>query len=62
LSRLPAFAPTRIIARSSADDQILNLRKLGYDDLFKLTGQTPTSMYNFVKLHAAEFTRDETAD
>jgi hypothetical protein len=32
------------------------------DDLFKLTGQTPTSMYNFVKLHAAEFTRDETAD
>jgi hypothetical protein len=60
LSRLPAFAPTRIIARSSADDQIL--RKLGYDDLFKLTGQTPTSMYNFVKLHAAEFTRDETAD
>jgi hypothetical protein len=32
------------------------------DDLFKLTGQTPTSMYNFVKLHAAEFTWDETAD
>ena len=32
------------------------------DDRFKLTGQTPTSMYNFVKLHAAEFTRDETAD
>jgi uncharacterized protein YbjT (DUF2867 family) len=27
------------------------------DDLFKLTGQTPTSMYDFVKLHAAEFTR-----
>jgi hypothetical protein len=25
-------------------------------------GQTPMSMYNFVKLHAAEFTRDETAD
>ena len=32
------------------------------DDLFKLTGQKPISMYNFVKLHAAEFTRDETAD
>ena len=32
------------------------------DDLFNLTGQTPRSMYNFVKLHAAEFTRDETAD
>jgi uncharacterized protein YbjT (DUF2867 family) len=30
------------------------------DDLFKLTGQTPMSMYDFVKLHAAEFTRCET--
>jgi hypothetical protein len=30
------------------------------DDLFKLTGKTPTSMYDFVKLHAAEFTRSET--
>ena len=30
------------------------------DDLFKLTGKTPTSMYDFVKLHAAEFTRTET--
>ena len=27
------------------------------DDLFKLTGQRPMSMYDFVKLHAAEFTR-----
>jgi uncharacterized protein YbjT (DUF2867 family) len=26
------------------------------DDLFKLTGQKPMSMYDFVKLHAAEFT------
>jgi uncharacterized protein YbjT (DUF2867 family) len=26
------------------------------DDLFKLTGKTPTSMYDFVKLHTAEFT------
>src|SRR6202040_1544748 len=31
------------------------------DDLFKLTGQKPISMYDFVKLHAAEFTRDGTA-
>src|SRR5271155_2871012 len=31
------------------------------DDLFKLTNQTPTSMYDFVKLHAAEFTRGQTA-
>jgi uncharacterized protein YbjT (DUF2867 family) len=30
------------------------------DDLFKLTGQKPTSMYDFVKLHAAEFTRART--
>src|ERR1700720_1763102 len=29
------------------------------DDLFKLTGQQPISMYDFVKLHAAEFTRPE---
>jgi uncharacterized protein YbjT (DUF2867 family) len=31
------------------------------DDLFKLTGQKPTSMYDFVKMHAAEFTREGTA-
>jgi uncharacterized protein YbjT (DUF2867 family) len=30
------------------------------DDLFKLTGQTPLSMHDFVKLHAAEFTRKKT--
>ena len=29
------------------------------DDPFKLTGQKPISMYDFVKLHAAEFTRRE---
>jgi uncharacterized protein YbjT (DUF2867 family) len=32
------------------------------DDLFKLTGKTPTSLYDFVKLHAAEFTRSEATD
>jgi hypothetical protein len=31
------------------------------DDLFQLTGKAPTSMYDFVKLHAAEFTRSEAA-
>jgi uncharacterized protein YbjT (DUF2867 family) len=31
------------------------------DDLVKLTGTTPTSMHDFVKLHAAEFTRREAA-
>jgi uncharacterized protein YbjT (DUF2867 family) len=31
------------------------------DDLFKLTGQKPTSMYDFIKRHAAEFTRARTA-
>jgi hypothetical protein len=29
------------------------------DDLLKLTGQKPISMNDFVKLHAAEFTRPE---
>jgi uncharacterized protein YbjT (DUF2867 family) len=29
------------------------------DDLFKLTGQKPISMQDFVKLHAAEFARPE---
>ena len=28
------------------------------EDLFNLTGQKPLSMYDFVKLHAAEFTRE----
>jgi uncharacterized protein YbjT (DUF2867 family) len=31
------------------------------EDLFKLTGKKPTSMYDFVKLHAVEFTREGTA-
>ena len=30
------------------------------DDYFKLTGEMPTSVYDFVKLHAAEFARRET--
>jgi hypothetical protein len=30
------------------------------DDLFKLTGEMPTSMHDFVRLHAAEFMRRET--
>ena len=32
------------------------------DDLFKLTGQKPISMHDFVKLHAAEFTSREKRD
>ena len=31
------------------------------DDLFKLTGKTASSMHDFVKLHAAEFTRHQVA-
>jgi uncharacterized protein YbjT (DUF2867 family) len=31
------------------------------DDLLQLTGKTPTSMYDFVKSHAAEFTRSKAA-
>ena len=30
------------------------------DDFFKLTGEKPTSVYDFVKLHASEFTPQET--
>jgi hypothetical protein len=30
------------------------------DDYFKLTGEMPTSVHDFVKLHAAEFTPRET--
>ena len=29
------------------------------EDYFKLTGEMPTSVYDFVKIHAAEFTRSE---
>ena len=29
------------------------------EDYLKLTGEAPTSMADFVKLHAAEFTRSE---
>lgn len=32
------------------------------DDLFKLTGETPTSMLDFVKLNASEFSRDGPSD
>jgi hypothetical protein len=32
------------------------------DDFFKLTGEMPNSVYDFVKVHAAEFApRDTTA-
>jgi uncharacterized protein YbjT (DUF2867 family) len=31
------------------------------DDVFKLIGQKPISMYDFVKLHGAEFTQNPTA-
>jgi hypothetical protein len=31
------------------------------DDLFRHTGQKPMSVYDFVKPHAAEFTRETTA-
>jgi hypothetical protein len=32
------------------------------DDFFKLTGEKPTSVYDFVKLHATELTRREATD
>lgn len=30
------------------------------DDLYKVTGKAPTSMLDFVKLNASEFSRDGT--
>ena len=55
---LQAGVPAHIVKHLSV---MTELNKQGRydrmtDDLFKLTGQKPTSMYDFVKLHAAEFT------
>ena len=56
---LAAGVPAHIVKHLSV---MTELNKQGHydrmtDDLFKLTGQKPISMYDFVKLHAAEFTR-----
>ena len=45
---------------------ITELHKHGHydrmsEDYLKLTGEAPMSMFDFVKLHAAEFTRSEAA-
>ena len=58
---LAAGVPAHIVKHLSV---ITDLNKQGRydrmtDDLFKLTGQEPISMHDFVKLHAAEFTRSE---
>jgi uncharacterized protein YbjT (DUF2867 family) len=58
---LVAGVPTHVVKHLSV---MTELNKQGRydrmtDDLFKLTGQKPMSMYDFVKLHAAEFTRPE---
>jgi uncharacterized protein YbjT (DUF2867 family) len=60
---LGAGVPTHVVKHLSV---MTELNKQGRydrmtDDLFKLTGQKPISMYDFVKLHAAEFARDGTA-
>ena len=60
---LGAGMPTHVVKHLSV---MTEMNKQGRydrmtDDLFKLTGQKPISMYDFVKLHAAEFTRDGTA-
>jgi hypothetical protein len=60
---LRSGVPTHVVKHFSA---MTELNKQGRydrmtDDLFKLTGQKPTSMYDFVKRHAAEFTRARTA-
>jgi uncharacterized protein YbjT (DUF2867 family) len=56
---LQAGLPAHLVSHLSVMGE---LNKQGrYDrmtgDLFKLTGERPTSMYDFVKRHAAEFTR-----
>jgi len=56
---LEAGVPTHIVKHLSV---MTELNKQGRydrmtDDLFNLTGQKPISVYDFVKLHAAEFTR-----
>jgi uncharacterized protein YbjT (DUF2867 family) len=55
---LQAAVPAHIVKHLSV---MTELNKQGRydrmtDDLFELTGRKPTSMYEFVKLHAAEFT------
>jgi hypothetical protein len=67
-SEEPSTASIQSVARAclcTSPSVMTELNKQGRydrmtDDLFKLTGQKPISMYNFVKLHAAEFTRPET--
>jgi uncharacterized protein YbjT (DUF2867 family) len=56
---LAAGVPAHVVKHLSA---MTELNKQGRydrmtDDLFRLTGRKPISMYDFVKLHAAEFTR-----
>ena len=58
---LAAGVPAHIVKHLSV---MTDLNKQGRydrmtDDLFQLTGQEPISMHDFVKLHAAEFTRSE---
>lgn len=61
IDKLRAFGvPTHMLNHVAA---MTELHKQGRydrmtDDLFKLTGQGPVSMYDFVKLHAAAFTRN----
>ena len=67
--RRPRWALATILARacrSMSSTVMTELHKQGRydrmsDDYLKLTGETPTSMFAFVKLHAAEFTRTEAA-
>src|ERR1700749_1990011 len=58
---LGAGGPTHVVKHLSV---MTEMNKQGRydrmtDHLFKLTGQKPISMHDFVKLHAAEFTRPE---
>ena len=62
---LEATVNTAAVARHHGVEAFVNMSQMTVtqmsitDDLFKLMGKTPTSMHAFVKLHAAEFTRNE---
>jgi hypothetical protein len=54
---VPAYVVKHLPVMTESDKQGRYVRMT--DDVFKLIGQKPISMYDFVKLHAAEFTQDQ---
>jgi uncharacterized protein YbjT (DUF2867 family) len=56
---LAAGVPAHVVKHLSAMTELTKQGRYDRmtDDLFRLTGRKPISMYDFVKLHAAEFSR-----